>query len=104
MQVHRRIQKAYDDRDKDQTQGNARDDMGFCLYPVLDRGNGGSGLEFCSDSDNGSGSGAVYIGEAEAETTCYSFKPLEAPHGEIRMKVTYLRRGVGSKVCWAFHF
>lgn len=98
-QVHERIQKAYDSRDRALV--DTRDDMGFCLYPILDLSRGGLGLEF-----SGAGSGEkdetrvnTHVGQGgqTASTDSYSFKPLEAPHGKIKIKVTY-RRGVDSKV------
>lgn len=88
MQVHKRIQKAYDSRDRSLV--DARDDMGFCLYPILDTGTGGSGLDFNAVA-------SAREDHGRASTGCYSFKPLEAPHGIIRLEVTY-RLGVDSKV------
>ena len=77
---------------------DTRDDMGFCLYPILDLSRGGLGLEF-----SGAGSGEkdethadTHVGQT-ASTDSYSFKPLEAPHGKIKIKVTY-RRSADSKV------
>lgn len=92
IQVHKRIQKAYGSRDRSRV--DTLDDMGFCLFPILDGGSGGSGLAFCggtSEEDEHSGQ------NRGAPTRCYSFTPLEAPHGIIRIKVTY-RQGVDSKV------
>lgn len=92
-QVHKRIQRAFDSRER--SPGAERDDMGFCLYPILDRGGGGSGLSFSTDTSN-SDDGGCHI-DRKMSTGCYSFKPLEAPHGSIRIKVSY-RRGLDPKV------
>lgn len=92
-QVHKRIQRDFDSRER--SPGVERDDMGFCLYPILDRGGGGSGLSFSTVPSN-SDDGGCRI-DRKMSTGCYSFKPLEAPHGSMRITVTY-RRGVDPKV------
>lgn len=98
--MHERIEKAYDSRDRALV--DTRDDMGFCLYPILDLSRGGLGLEFSSAGSGEKDETHVnthvgHGGQTASTTDSYSFKPLEAPHGKIKMKVTYLR-GVDSKV------
>lgn len=75
---------------------DAADDLGFCLYPVLDDSSGGSGLSFSSppaDPDEHN----LEREEQKTSTSSYAFKPLEAPRGAISIKVTF-RRVLGLKV------
>lgn len=69
--------------------------MGFCLYPILDGGGGGSGLSFSTATSDNEDGGCRK--ELNTSIGRYSFKPLEAPDGSIKINVSY-RRGVDPKV------
>lgn len=74
---------------------DTRDDLGFCLYPILENGGGGSGLEFgeipVEDHEH------VVEDSKGPSVGSYSLKPLETPQGKVLLKVTY-QRGTKSKV------
>lgn len=92
-QVHKRIQKTYNDTDAKRMK--TPDDMGFCLYPVLESGHGGSGLNFSALVTNTRDDELQR--PQKNSTGCYAFKPLEALQGAIKIKVNF-QRGVDPKV------
>lgn len=67
--------------------------MGFCLYPILGNGGGGSGLGFSTVATRINADEHVYQHERNIPTVCHSFNSLEA----IKIKVTYLQ-GMDPKV------
>lgn len=89
-QVHKRIQS------RDPSLVHSQDDTGFCLYPG---GSSGSGLSFSAFA----GGGEEQVGQSgrSVSTSCYAFKPLEAPNGSVKV-VCHHRRGVDSEVRFLF--
>lgn len=87
-QVQKRIQTT------DPSLVDLKEDTGFCLYPGDSRG---SGLDF---SVFHGGEEQEHAGQSarSASTSCYAFKPLDAPNGSVTIRLEY-RRGVDSKVC-----
>ncbi|CBJ29505.1 conserved unknown protein [Ectocarpus siliculosus] len=83
--VHKRIQS------RDVSLADSRDDTGFSLYPLRDGGSCGSGLDFSASG------GEDHAGRSgRKSTSCYTFKPLKAPHGSVKV-ICHYRRGVDSK-------
>lgn len=85
-QVQKRIQTT------DPSLVDLQEDTGFCLYPGDSRG---SGLDFSAFHG---GEEHTDQSARSASTSCYAFKPLDAPNGSVSVRLEYRRR-VDSKVC-----